>query len=100
MKAVTIRGLEPEVAKKLKSAAAEQGKSIDQLTLDIIKEGLGLKKERKYSREYDDLDSLFGKWSDAELRETSEKSIMNAVSIQNSRNEKGIDRYQYLFGTP
>ncbi len=73
MKAVTIRGVEPEVAEKLKSTAEKQGKSINQLTLDIIKEGLGLKKGRKYSREYDDLDSLFGKWSDSEFREISEK---------------------------
>ena len=48
MKAVTIRGIEPELADKLKSAASEQGKSINQLTLELIKERLGLKKERKY----------------------------------------------------
>ena len=46
MKAITIRGVEPEVADKLKSSAAEQGKSINQLTLEIVKEGLGLKKEK------------------------------------------------------
>ena len=67
MKAITIRGVEPEVADKLKSSAAEQGKSINQLTLEIVKEGLGLKKEKKYSREYDDLDHLFGKWNDDEF---------------------------------
>ena len=45
MKAVTIRGVEPEVADKLKSTAAKQGKSINQLALEMLKEGLGLKKE-------------------------------------------------------
>lgn len=73
MKAVTIRGIEPELADKLKSAAAEQGKSINQLTLELIKERLGLKKERKYSREYDDLDHLFGRWNEDEFREIQTK---------------------------
>ena len=46
MKAVTIRGVGPEVADKLKLVAAKQGKSINQLALEIVKEGLGLKKEK------------------------------------------------------
>ncbi len=73
MKAVTIRGIEPEVSEKLKLTAAEQGKSINQLTIDIIKESLGLKKEKKYSREYDDLDDLFGRWSEDEFKEIHTK---------------------------
>lgn len=73
MKAVTIRGVEPEVAEKLKSTAAKKGKSINQLTLDIIKVSLGLKKTKKYSREYNDLDHLFGRWSDAEYKDIQDK---------------------------
>lgn len=73
MKAVTIRGIEPEVSEKLKLTAAKQGKSINQLTIEIIKEGLGLKKEKKYSREYDDLDDLFGRWSEDEFEEIHAK---------------------------
>jgi hypothetical protein len=73
MKAVTIRGVEPEVAEKLKSTAAQKGKSINQLTLDLIKENLGFKKEKKYSRKYDDLDDLFGRWSDDEYGEIQAK---------------------------
>lgn len=73
MKAVTIRGVEPEVAEKLKSTAAQEGKSINQLTLDYIKAGLGLKKTKKYSREYDDLDHLFGRWSDDEYKDIQDK---------------------------
>ena len=73
MKAVTIRGVEPEVAEKLKSTAAQEGKSINQLTLDLIKAGLGLKKTKKYSREYDDLDHLFGRWSDDEYKDIQGK---------------------------
>jgi hypothetical protein len=73
MKAVTIRGVEPEVAEKLKSTAVEQGKSINQLALEIVKEGLGLGKRKKYLREYNDLDHLFGSWSDDEFREIHAK---------------------------
>ncbi len=73
MKAVTIRGVEPEVAEKLKLTAARRGKSVNQLTIDIIKESLGLQKKKKYSREYDDLDDLFGKWSGAEFKEIHAK---------------------------
>ena len=73
MKAVTIRGVEPEVAEKLKITATKQGKSINQLTLEIIKESLGFKKKKKYTLEYDDLDDLFGKWSDEEFKEIHDK---------------------------
>jgi len=73
MKAVTIRGVDPELAEKLKSTAAKQGKSVNQITIDIIKESLGCKKEKKYSREYDDLDHLFGRWSEKEFKEIQGK---------------------------
>ena len=73
MKAVTIRGVEPEVADKLKLTAAKQGKSMNQLALEIVKEGLGLKKKGEFSREYDDLDHLFGRWSDGEFRKIHTK---------------------------
>ena len=64
MKAITIRGVEPEVAEKLRMIAEKNGKSINQIVLDIIKRNLGLEKEKKHTREYNDLDTLFGSWSD------------------------------------
>jgi plasmid stability protein len=67
MKAFTIRGVEPEVAEKLKMTAAEQGKSVNQMVLDFIKKNLGLEKAKKYSQEYTDLDDLFGRWTDDEF---------------------------------
>jgi len=73
MKVVTIRGIEPEVSERLKILSAKQGKSINQLTVEIITEGLGLAKEKKYSREYDDLDDLFGRWNDDEFKEINAK---------------------------
>lgn len=73
MKVVTIRGIEPEMSERLKILSAKQGKSINQLTVEIIKESLGLAKEKKYTREYDDLDDLFGRWNDDEFKEINAK---------------------------
>lgn len=77
MKAVTIRGVEPEVSAMLKQTAKEQGKSVNYLMLELIKKGLGLQKEKKFSRQYDDLDDLFGRWDDDEF-----KDITNSVTSQ------------------
>ncbi len=73
MKVVTIRGIDPEMSDKLKNLSAKKGKSINQLTVEIIKEGLGLSKEKKHTRVYDDLDDLFGRWSTEEYEEISTK---------------------------
>lgn len=67
-KTVTLRGIESDVAEKLKNTASAQGISVNQLLLDIVKTSLGVKKERKYTRVYDDLDQLFGRWSDGEFK--------------------------------
>jgi plasmid stability protein len=50
MKAITIRGVEPEVAQKLKQTATNQGKSVNQLVLEILKKNLGFEKGKKYSK--------------------------------------------------
>lgn len=73
MKAITIRGVEPPVSEKLKATAKKQGKSINQLLLDIIKQSLGLQKEKQFTNEHDDLDDLFGRWSDTEFETIQSK---------------------------
>lgn len=77
MKAVTIRGVEPEVVEKLKIVAKKQGKSVNYIILELIKTGLGLKKEKKFLRQYDDLDDLFGRWNDDEF-----KKINDSITTQ------------------
>jgi len=82
MKAITIRDIDPEVARKLKVTASEQNKSMNQLVLEFIKKNLGLEKEIVYTREYNDLDNLFGGWDEDEFN-----------SIQNKINqERQIDQ--------
>ena len=75
MKAITIRGIDPELDEKLKSVSSKQGKSINQLILEILKKSLGLEKTKKYTTEYDDLDDLFGVWTDDEFNGISGKII-------------------------
>ena len=66
MKTKTIRGVEPDLATQLKQAASDQKKSLNQLVLDILKTSLGMKKEKNSLRKYDDLDLLFGRWTERE----------------------------------
>jgi len=68
MKVITVRGIEPDLAVKLKEIASKENKSINQLLLDLIQIRVGMKKEKRFTRSYDDLDSLFGKWSDQEFK--------------------------------
>jgi plasmid stability protein len=77
MKSVTIRGVEDEVSEKLKRVAAEQGKSVNQFAIEIIKKSLGFDKEKKFTREYQDLDDLFGRWSQKEFEEINAKISQN-----------------------
>ncbi len=67
MKAITIRGIDSSVSSKLKQVAKSEQKSVNQLVLDMIKQNIGMQKRKKYTKKYNDLDHLFGKWTDAEF---------------------------------
>ena len=67
MKAITIRGIDATVSLKLKQVAKNKKKSVNQLVLDMIKQNIGMKKNKKYTKKYNDIDHLFGKWTDAEF---------------------------------
>jgi hypothetical protein len=67
MKAITIRGIDSAVSSKLKQVAKNEKKSVNQLVLDMIKQNIGMQKSKKYTKKYNDLDHLFGKWTDAEF---------------------------------
>ena len=70
MKAITIRGIDPSVLSKLKQLAKNENKNVNQLVVDMIKQNIGMQKGKKYSKKYDDLDHLFGIWTDAEFNKT------------------------------
>jgi ribosomal protein S24E len=66
MKTLTVRGIDHLLSQKLKKISKQEGKSINQLVLDAMKQHFGLEKEKKFTRIYHDLDHLFGSWSQEE----------------------------------
>lgn len=63
MKTLSIRGVDEDLSKRIKVAAKKEDKSVNNFVLDTLRKQLGMGKERRFSREWDDLDSLFGVWS-------------------------------------
>ena len=68
MKNFTVRGVDDALDKKLREGARESGMSINQFVISVLKEQMGLRKEKKYTVEHSDLDHLFGKWSEEEFQ--------------------------------
>ena len=73
MKTITVRRLEPSLAKKLKQVANKEGKSVNQLVIDTIKQYLGMKKEKRFTVVYHDMDHIFGRWSKEEFEQIQGK---------------------------
>ena len=67
MKTITVRGIDDALDEKLKKMARESGVSINQFVIDSLKRQMGLIKEKKYTVVHDDLDHLFGRWSEEEF---------------------------------
>jgi len=82
MGSLSIRGVDEQVTTLLKQQAATAKKSVNQFVLEMLKKHLGLEKEKLYTKEYNDLDNLFGCWSEEEYR-----SIQNKID-----SERGIDQ--------
>jgi len=73
MKTITVRRIEPSLAKELKQAANKEGKSVNQLVIETIKQYLGMKKEKRFTVVYHDMDHLFGRWSEEEFEQIQGK---------------------------
>ena len=73
MKTMTIRGLEPSLIDKLKKNAKKQNKSLNQFVIDLLKQNMGMQKEKKFTAVYHDLDHLFGTWSDTDFNKIQGK---------------------------
>jgi nucleoside-triphosphatase len=67
MKIITIKGIDDALAEKLKVKAEGEGKNVNQFILDKLKEICNPEKEKKFTREYHDMDHLFGRWSKKEF---------------------------------
>ena len=73
MKTVTVRGIEEDLAEKLKDIAKHEGKSVNQLILETLKKSCGFEKEKKFTQVHHDMDHLFGKWSKKDFKKIQGK---------------------------
>jgi len=84
MKTITVRGLDDTLTANLKLMAKQEGQSVNQFILDMLKERLGLKKEKKFTAVHHDMDHLFGRWAEKEFKQIqmridSERKIDNEL---------------------
>jgi hypothetical protein len=68
MKTITIRGIDPELANKIKERAGKSGESINNMLLRLLKSSFGLG-ENKVFPTYHDLDHLAGTWTKEDEKE-------------------------------
>jgi len=73
MSNLSIRGIDSDLATKLKQQAQASGKSVNQLVLDVLKEHTGQHKKKRFTQEYHDLDFLFGQWTEDEFNKIQAK---------------------------
>lgn len=62
MKAITLRGLPPELGKLIVKRAAESGQSLNRVVIDLLEQGSGLRRKPRPVLHHD-LDRLAGSWS-------------------------------------
>jgi len=65
---MTIRGLEPTLIDKMKEFAKQQNQSLNQFVVETLMLHMGMKKEKKFTVEYHDLDHLFGICSEKDFK--------------------------------
>ena len=64
MKSLTVRGITPEIEKRLRQQAAERHTSLSRAALSLMEAGIGSRpKEKKL---HHDLDFLIGSWTKEE----------------------------------
>jgi hypothetical protein len=68
VKSLSIRGVDKALEQALKRAAQEQGTSVNQGVLEVLKARLGLTKAPHYSRRHHDLYELFGAREESDYR--------------------------------
>jgi ribosomal protein S24E len=73
MKTITIRSVDDTLSETCKKLAKKEGKSINQFVLDTLKERVGLKKIKKHTAVNNDMDHLFGIWTEDDYNIIQEK---------------------------
>jgi len=73
MGALSIRGVGEQLSILLKQHAKASNKSVNQFVLETLKQHVGLDKSKQFTRKYEDMDDLFGKWSESEYKQIQRK---------------------------
>jgi hypothetical protein len=73
MGSISIRGVDEKLSTLLKKSASLEKKSVNQFVLETLKKHVGLTKEKRFTQNWNDLDSLFGKWTEEEFLQIQEK---------------------------
>ncbi len=73
LKSMTLRGLDPQLAAKLREVAEREGKSVNQTALDALRKQFGLDRSRRFTEVHRDLDHLFGRWDEDEFARIQQK---------------------------
>jgi hypothetical protein len=61
MKAITLRGVPPEVLRVIQRKTSETGESLNKIVIGLLEEGAGVRRKRKKALHHD-LDDLAGAW--------------------------------------
>ncbi len=69
MKAITLRNIPPEVARRIEARSQETGLSLNKTVIQLLGETLGVPGPATGSRKYRDLEGLAGAWTEEEARE-------------------------------
>ena len=73
LKNMTLRGLDLQLAAKLREVAEQEGKSVNQTVLDALRKQFGLDQARRFTEVHRDLDHLFGRWDEDEFAQIQRK---------------------------
>ena len=66
-KQLTVRGFDPELQREIHALARQEGLSLNQAALELLRRGAGLRAgHRRRDVVGDSLDSLIGRWSAAD----------------------------------
>ena len=75
MKAVTLRGLPPDIADAIRKEANRKGMSLNKAVISLLANRMGVREKKKNRQtRHDELDDLAGSWSKKEAAEF-EKSL-------------------------
>ena len=73
MKTMTIRGINEQLAGKIRELSRKRGESMNKTVIHLLKEASGLSQEETFTV-YHDLDSLAGTWTVKEEDEFHEQT--------------------------